>query len=52
MTKSGPEPAQSFAQYLASLSPEELASINEEQRTQAAEEHKHGFQGGAMQFLR
>jgi hypothetical protein len=53
MTKSGPEPAQSFAQYLASLSPEELASINEEQRTQAAEEHKQfseAFKAGRCNF--
>lgn len=53
MTKLTPEPAQTFAQYLGSLSPEELARVNEEQRAEAAEEHKQfteAFRAGQCNF--
>jgi hypothetical protein len=53
MTEPASEPPQSFAQYLASLSPDELARINEEQRAEAAEEHKQfteAFRAGQCNF--
>jgi hypothetical protein len=53
MTEPASEPPQSFAEYLASLSPDELARINEEQRAEAAEEHKQfteAFRAGQCNF--
>jgi hypothetical protein len=53
MTKASVESAQAFARYLAGLSPEELARVNKEQRTEAAEEHKRfteAFRAGECCF--
>jgi hypothetical protein len=53
MTKSIRERAQSFAQFMASLPPEEIARVNELNRKKATEEHKQfseAFKAGRCSF--